>query len=124
MKEAIYTTDAPEAVGPYSQAVRAGNTIFCSGQIGLTRAGMLAGDAIEAQTEQVLENLKAVLVAAGASLEDVVKTTVYLEDLGDFAAMNAVYAGYFTGVNPARATVEVKALPKGAKIEIDAIAVV
>lgn len=124
MKRTIHTNAAPEAVGPYSQAVRTGNMVFCSGQIGLTSAGALAGEAIKAQTEQVLRNLEAVLAAAGATFDEVVKTTVYLTDLTDFAAMNAVYAEHFKDVKPARATVGVKALPKDAKVEIDAIAIV
>jgi 2-iminobutanoate/2-iminopropanoate deaminase len=123
-KRIITSPDAPKAVGPYSQAVGAGRILFCSGQIPLKPAtGELAdGDATE-QTTQVLENLGAVLRAGGLGFADVVKTTVFLTDLGDFAAMNDVYAEYFTNNQPARSTIQVAALPKGARVEIEAIAV-
>ncbi len=122
VKKIISTPAAPPPVGPYSQAVQAGSWLFISGQIALTAAGDLAGDDIVVQTIQVLENLKAILAAAGLSLQDVVKTTVYLTDLADFAEMNRVYAEYFPGKPPARATVQVAALPKGARLELEAVA--
>lgn len=122
---AITTGAAPTPVGPYNQAVRAGGLLWCSGQIALDPAtGVLvgAGDA-EAETRQVLANLKAVLAAAGAGPHQVVRTTVYLTDLGDFTRVNALYGEMFgAGVSPARACVEVAALPKGARVEIDAVA--
>ena len=123
----IVTTEAaPKAIGSYSQAVSvpAGRLIFCSGQIPIDpRSGELtgAGD-IRLETHQVMKNLDAVLRAAGAGFAAVVKTTIYLVDLGNFSAVNEVYAGYFTGTPPARATVQVVALPRGAQVEIDAIA--
>jgi len=122
--QAVQTTAAPAAVGPYSQAVKAGSLIFCSGQIPLdpVTGALVAGD-ITAAAEQVLENLGAVLAAAGASPSRVVKTTVFLTDMADFAAVNAVYARYFGDHKPARACVQVSALPKGATVEIEAIAV-
>jgi 2-iminobutanoate/2-iminopropanoate deaminase len=124
--EAIETTQAPAPVGPYNQAVRAGNLLFCSGQIALDPAsGSLvgAGD-VARETRQVLANLLAVLDAAGARPSQVVRTTVFLADLADFATVNGLYAEVFgAGVSPARACVQVAALPKGARVEIDAIAV-
>lgn len=122
-KEAVSTGDAPAAIGPYSQAVRVGDTIHCSGQIPLDPTGTEIPEGIEDQTEQVLRNLSAVLESAGSGLTDVVKTTVYLTDLGVFPAMNAVYERFFPGVPPARATVEVSALPRGVQVEIEAIAI-
>ncbi|MCW5971259.1 MAG: RidA family protein [Blastocatellales bacterium] len=121
--ESIQTADAPQAIGPYSQAVRAGGFVFASGQIPLDPSTMqiVEGD-IGRQTERVLENLKAVLSAAGSSLERVVKTTVYLADMGDFAAMNDVYGRYFGAARPARSTVQAARLPRDARIEIDVIA--
>jgi reactive intermediate/imine deaminase len=113
-------------VGPYNQAVRAGNLLFCSGQIALDPAtGTMVGEGdVEAETRQVLSNLQAVLAAAGSSPRQVVRTTVFLADLADFARVNALYAEVFgSGVSPARACVEVAALPKGARVEIDCIAV-
>jgi reactive intermediate/imine deaminase len=124
--QAIETGAAPAPVGPYNQAVRAGDLLFCSGQIALDPAsGVLVGDGdVEAETRQVLANLQAVLAAAGASPRQVVRTTVFLADLADFARVNALYAEVFGGgVSPARACVEVAALPKGARVEIDCIAV-
>jgi len=120
----IATPDAPKAVGPYSQAVAAGRFLFCSGQIPLKPATgeLLQGDVTE-QTTQVLENLGAVLRANGMTFSHVVKTTVFLTDLGEFAAMNDVYAIYFPSSQPARSTIQVAALPKGARVEIEAIAV-
>jgi len=114
---------APAAIGPYSQAVEAGGFVFLSGQVPIDpKTGELVGGDIATQTNRVLDNLAAVLDAAGCSFGDVVKTTIYLVDLGDFAAVNATYAKRFTSAPPARATVQVAALPKGARVEIDAIA--
>jgi 2-iminobutanoate/2-iminopropanoate deaminase len=122
-KSAIVSPRAPAAIGPYSQAIRSGPLLFLSGQIPLDPAsGELVGGGIEEQTEQVMQNLAAVLEAAGSGFEQVVKTTIYLADLGDFAAVNGVYGRYFPGVPPARATIGVSALPRGARVEIDAIA--
>jgi 2-iminobutanoate/2-iminopropanoate deaminase len=123
MKEIIATTNAPAAIGPYSQAIRTNGLVFLSGQIPLDpKAGSIVSGSIQAQTERVLENLKAVLEGAGLSLDHVVKTTVFLKNVGDFAQMNEVYARYFTGNPPARSTVEVARLPRDVEIEIDAIA--
>lgn len=123
--EAVTTIRAPAPVGPYNQAVKAGGVLYCSGQIALDpNTGLMvgAGD-VEAETRQVLSNLKAVLEAGGSSPEQVLRTTVFLADLGDFALVNAVYAELFSdGVSPARACVEVAALPRGARVEIDCIA--
>lgn len=123
-KEAVSSPQAPAAIGPYSQAVRSGDLLFLSGQIPLDPAtGQLVAGGIEAQTERVVKNLEAVLAAAGASLKDVVKTTVYLTDLGEFQAFNAAYARFFgEPPAPARATVQVAALPRGARVEIEAVA--
>ena len=120
----VSSTSAPAAIGPYSQAIVAAGLVHCSGQIALDPAsGTLVEGDVAAQTERVLANLEAVLVAAGSSLDRVVKCTVYLQRIEDFAAMNAVYARRFTGETPpARATVAVKALPKGALVEIDCVA--
>lgn len=121
--KAISTAEAPAAIGPYSQAIHAGDLVFLSGQVPIDpRTGELVGGDIAAQTERVLDNLGAVLAAAGCSFGDVVKTTIYLVDLGDFRAVNQTYAKRFTAAPPARATVQVSALPKGARVEIDAIA--
>ena len=119
----IDTADAPKAVGPYSQAVTAGNMLFCSGQIPLDpgTGKLIDGDVTE-QTARVLENLGAVLRANGMTFGHVVKTTVFMTDLGEFAAMNDVYAGYFPKDQPARSTIQVAALPKGARVEIEAVA--
>jgi len=125
MRQAVSSDRAPAAIGPYSQAVRAGGLVFCSGQIALDPGtGELVAGGIGEQTRQVLRNLGAVLQAAGASLDDVVRTTVYLADLGDFAAMNAAYGEFFGQPAPARATVQAARLPRDARVEIDAIAVV
>lgn len=118
----ISTADAPQAIGPYAQAVVAGDLVFCSGQIPLTPAGALAEGDTAAQTRQVLENLAALLAAAGSSLERVVKTTVFLADMNDFAAMNQVYAEFFTAAPPARSTVQVARLPRDVRVEIEAVA--
>ncbi len=123
MREIISTDKAPAAIGPYSQAVKAGNLLFVAGQIGMDPATGQLLEGIEAQTRQALLNLKAILEAAGASLEQVVRIGVFLQDLKDFQAMNAVYAEFFPQSPPARTTVQVAALPRGALVEIDAIAV-
>ena len=124
MREAIATDAAPRAIGPYSQAIRVGNLLFCSGQIPLDPAtGQLVGGSVAAQTRQVLTNLQAVLAGAGASLDDVVKTTVFLADMNDFAAMNEAYAMFFSSPAPARSTVQAARLPRDARVEIDAIAI-
>lgn len=120
----VQTEAAPQAIGPYEQAVRVGETVYCSGQIALRPDGTFVQGGVAEQTRQVLENLGAVLAAAGGSLADVVKTTVYLTDLGAYAEMNGVYAGVFGERPPARAAVEVARLPKDARVEIDCIAVV
>ena len=124
MKEIIATNDAPQAIGPYSQAVRVGNMIFASGQIPLDPATkeFVPGGVAE-QTEQVLKNLTAVFAAAGVGLDQIVKTTVFLADMNDFNAMNEVYGKYFAQNPPARATVQAARLPRDAKVEIEAIAV-
>ena len=123
MNQPIYTPNAPAAIGPYSQAVQAGNMLFVSGQIPIDPAtGEFAGNDIATQTNQSLTNIKNILAAAGYSLNDVVKTTVLLADIADFAAMNAVYAEYFTENKPARAAFAVKDLPRGALVEIEAVA--
>lgn len=125
MKQVISTEKAPGAIGPYSQAIKAGNMVFCSGQIPLDPAtGEFVSADVSEQTEQVFKNLIAVLEAAGAGLGDVVKTTVFLADMGEFAAMNDVYSRYFTDNKPARATVQAARLPRDARVEIDCIAVV
>lgn len=122
-KTAIHTPDAPAAIGPYSQAVRAGNLLFLSGQIPLDpNTGKMIEGGIAAQTRQVMLNLQAVLQAAGVSTDAVVKTTIYLTDMGDFQAVNEIYSQYFNAPFPARATVQVTDLPRGAQVEIDAIA--
>ena len=122
-RETVRAENAPAAIGPYSQAVKSGGFLFCSGQIPLDPAtGKLAEGDIGEQTARVLRNLEAVLHAGGASLASVVKTTVYLVDLGDFPAMNAVYGKFFPGEPPARATVGVSRLPAGARVEIEAVA--
>jgi 2-iminobutanoate/2-iminopropanoate deaminase len=122
-KQVISTPNAPAAIGPYSQAVRVGNLVFVSGQIPLDPAtGQLVGGDIGVQTEQVLENLAAILEAAGSRLAQVVKATVYLRDLGEFGRMNEVYAKFFGENPPARATVQVARLPREAAVEIDVVA--
>jgi 2-iminobutanoate/2-iminopropanoate deaminase len=122
-REAITTTNAPAAVGPYSQAIVVADFVFCAGQIPLDPGtGEVTASTIEEQTERVLRNLGAVLDAAGATFGDVVKTTVFLTDLGEFSAMNGVYARFFPDPPPARSTIEVAALPRGAKVEIECIA--
>lgn len=121
---AIASPHAPAAIGPYSQAIVAQGLVFCSGQIPLDPAtGTLVEGDIAAQTEQVMKNLAAVLEAAGSSFSKVVRTTIYLVDMADFTAVNGAYAKWFNDVPPARATVQVSALPRGARVEIDAVAV-
>ncbi len=123
MKKRIHTENAPAAIGPYSQAVQTGDLLFISGQLPIDPAtGSFAGEDITSQTRQSLSNVKAILEAAGYALSDVVKTTVLLAKMGDFAAMNAVYAEFFRENCPARAAFAVKELPKGALVEIEAIA--
>ena len=120
--EAVYTKNAPEAIGPYSQAYKAGGFVFTSGQIAINPAtGNVEASGIEAQTEQVIKNLAAVLSAAGSGLDKVVKTVCFLADMADFAAFNAVYGKYFTA-KPARSCVAAKALPKNVLLEIEAVA--
>jgi 2-iminobutanoate/2-iminopropanoate deaminase len=120
----VATEHAPKAIGPYSQAIVADGTVYTAGQVALDpQSGALVGTTVGEQTEQVLKNLTAVLTAAGSSLGQVVKTTVFLADMADFAAMNEVYARHFGGHRPARSTVQAAGLPKGARVEIDAIAI-
>lgn len=126
-REVIHSENAPKAIGPYSQAIRvdAGKMIFCSGQVPLVPSTMeFNSQDVVAQTEQVMKNLEAVLAAAGAKFENVVRTTIFLTNLGDFAKVNEVYGKFFPNNPPARATVQVAALPKGAQVEIDCIAVI
>jgi 2-iminobutanoate/2-iminopropanoate deaminase len=123
MREIIATKEGPQAIGPYSQAVRAHGFVFVSGQVAIDPATqqVIAGD-VTAQTERVMKNLSAILAAAGSGLENVVRSTVFLKNMGDFVAMNEVYARYFTTAPPARSTVEVARLPKDVLVEIDVIA--
>lgn len=124
MREAISAPNAPDAIGPYSPAIRAGHLLFLSGQIPLDAAsGAITGDDITAQTAQVMRNIATLLKAAGAGFEHVVRTTVYLTDMDEFAAMNAVYARFVVDPPPARATVQVSRLPRDVRVEIDVIAV-
>lgn len=124
-KEIVSTEKAPGAIGPYSQAIKAGGMVFCSGQIPIDpQTGTFVSDVIGEQTEQVLKNLGAVLDAAGTGLNNVVKTTVFLADMNDFAEMNEVYARFFSENKPARATVQAARLPRDARVEIDCIALV
>ena len=123
MREVIATKDAPQAIGPYSQAIKAAGLVFCSGQIALDPAsGTIVGSDVAQQTQRVLRNLSAVLAAAGSGLDRVVKTTVFLKNMGDFAAMNEVYGRHFKTAPPARSTVESARLPKDVLVEIDVIA--
>ncbi|MBK9944581.1 MAG: RidA family protein [Kouleothrix sp.] len=121
-RNVVATADAPQAIGPYSQAITLDTLVFCSGQIPLTPAGTLAEGDIAVQTRQVLTNLTAVLEAAGSSLGQVLKTTVFLADMNEFAAMNAVYGEFFSANPPARSTVQVARLPRDVRVEIEAIA--
>ena len=124
MKQVILTDRGPKPIGPYSQAVRSNGFLFVSGQVALDpKSGEFVGTDIRQQTERTLQNLKAILEAAGASLSHVVKTTVFLKDMNDFTAMNETYARYFTAAPPARSTVQAARLPKDALVEIDVIAV-
>lgn len=122
-RQVVHTDKAPKAIGPYSQAIRVGDFIFCAGQAGLDPAtGKLVSGGIEAETRRVLQNLSAALEAAGSSLGQVVKTTVFMTNLDDFKTMNAIYAEFFPSAPPARSTVQVSRLPAGASVEIEAIA--
>src|SRR5437879_2555981 len=124
MKKIISTPEAPAAVGPYSQAVRAGSTVYCAGQIPLDpKSGQIVSQDITEQTRRVLDNVTAVLRAEGLTFENIVKTTIFLIDLADFQTVNEVYGSYFEKDPPARSTVQVAALPKGARVEIEAIAI-
>jgi len=123
MKKIISTSEAPAAIGPYSQAVRSGRFLFCSGQIPLDpKSGQIISGDIAAQTRRVLDNIAAVLRAEGLTFDNAVKTTIFLNDLGDFQTVNEIYGSYFKQDPPARSTVQVSALPKGAKVEIEVIA--
>ena len=125
MKEVIHTSNAPAAIGPYSQAIKAGGAIYVSGQLPVDPAtGAFAGDTIQEQTRQSLTNIKNILASAGADMSDVTKTTVLLQDIADFGAMNEVYAEFFTEPYPARAAFQVAALPNGAKVEIKAVTII
>jgi len=123
-KEAIHTDTAPKALGPYSQAIKAGEFVYTAGQVGLDpKTGEIVAGGIEAETRQTLINIKNILEAAGSSLDHVIKTTVYLRDIQDFAAMNGVYGTFFPTHPPARSTVQVAALPRGVAVEIDTVAI-
>lgn len=123
-KEVISTPNAPKAIGPYSQAIKVGHTLYCSGQIAIDPAtGELVTDSIEAETRRVLENLKAVLTAAGFSLQDVVRATVYMTDMNNYQTINQIYGEYFQTQPPARVAIQVAKLPKSVNVEIDCIAV-
>lgn len=122
-RQVVNTDKAPKAIGPYSQAIRVGDFVFCAGQAGLDPAtGQLVQGGIEAETRRVLQNLSAVLEQAGTSLANAVKTTVFLTDMDEFKSMNAVYAEFFPGTPPARSTVQVSRLPAGARVEIEVVA--
>jgi 2-iminobutanoate/2-iminopropanoate deaminase len=124
MKKIISTSDAPAALGPYSQAVRVGSTIYCAGQIPLDpKSGQIVAGGIDVQTRRVMDNITAILKAEGLTCDNVVKTTIFLADLGDFQSVNEIYGSYFKQAPPARSTVQVAALPKGARVEIETIAV-
>ncbi len=123
LKKSVLTPKAPKPIGPYSQAIRAGGFIFCSGQIALDPvSGQLVASDVEGQARQVMENLKAVLEAAGVSLDAVVKTTIFLKSMSDFPKVNEIYGTYFESIPPARSTVEVSRLPKDVLVEIEAVA--
>ncbi len=124
MKDRITTDAAPAAIGPYSQAVRAQRFVFCSGQLGMDPATGELASGVEAQAERALANVRALLEAAGATMDDVVKTTIFLADMGDFAAVNAIYARHFREPFPARSTVAVAALPRAGRVEIEVTALV
>lgn len=123
-REIISTTQAPAAVGPYSQAVRVGSWLFTAGQIGIDPATGQLRDGLEAQTRQVMKNLEAILTTAGTGMDNIVKTTIFLTDMADFQAVNAIYGAVFSGEPPARSTVAVAALPLGALVEIEVIALI
>lgn len=124
-KHVVTTDKAPKAIGPYSAGIKAGHFVYTAGQIGLEpESGVMVAGGIEAETRRALKNLQGILEAAGSSLDQVVKTTVFLLDMNDFAVMNSIYAEFFTGICPARSTVQVPGLPKGAKVEIEAVALV
>jgi 2-iminobutanoate/2-iminopropanoate deaminase len=123
MKEVLHTNKAPEAIGPYSQAVKHNNVIYCSGQIGITpETGNMAGDDVENQARQVMKNLQAVLEEAGSGFNDVLKCSIFVADMDDFSVVNEIYGGYFPDNPPARETVAVKTLPKNCKVEVSCIA--
>lgn len=122
MRKTIHAENAPAAVGPYVHAVQAGDFVYTSGQIGLIPDTGVLAEGVEAQAEQALQNIQVVLAAAGCTLADVIKTTVFLADIGDFAKINEIYAKYFTGETPARSCVQAGALPKGALFEIEVVA--
>ena len=125
MKKTVHTDRAPKAIGPYSQAVRAGNLVFCSGQVAMDPAtGEIVPGGVAEQTEQALRNLTEVLTAAGTGLNRVIKTSVFLADMADFTAMNEVYGRFFSSEPPARSTIAAAGLPRNAKVEIDAIALI
>jgi len=125
LRQRIQTENAPAAIGPYSQAIKAGGFVFCSGQVAIVpQTGQFVAGGVAEQTEQVLKNLSAVLEAAGSSLDQVVKTTVFLADMKEFSAMNEVYARFFSEPPPARATVAAAGLPRDARVEIEAVALV
>ena len=125
MPTSVHSKDAPAAIGPYSQAIVAGDLLFCSGQIGLDPGtGELVSEDVGEQARQVMQNLQAVLHAAGTTLDQVVKTTIYLMDFGDFSEVNQIYGSFFEADPPARATVQVSGLPLGARVEIEAVALV
>ena len=124
-KHVVATDKAPKAIGPYSAGIKAGHFVYTAGQIGLEpQSGVMVTGGIEAETRRALKNLQGILEEAGSSLDQVVKTTVFLLDMNDFAVMNSIYAEFFTGIYPARSAVQVAGLPKGAKIEIEAVAIV
>jgi len=122
MKKVISTKDAPQAIGPYSQAIEANGFLFISGQLGVTPSGEFAGADVKSQAQRSLQNLQAILSEAGLGFENVVKTTIFLADIADFAALNEIYAEFFNEPYPARSTVAVKTLPKGGLVEIELIA--
>ena len=122
MKKVISTKDAPQAIGPYSQAIAANGVLFVSGQLGVTPSGEFAGADVKSQAQRSLQNLQAILSEAGLGFENVVKTTIFLADIADFAAVNEIYAEFFKEPYPARSTVAVKTLPKGGLVEIELIA--
>ena len=124
MKKVISTKDAPQAIGPYSQAIAANGFLFISGQLGVTPSGEFAGADVKSQAQRSLQNLQAILSEAGLGFENVVKTTIFLADIADFAAVNEIYAEFFNEPYPARSTVAVKTLPKGGLVEIELIAAI